>query len=473
MSWRDSRRGSEKETLLDHLLPPPTHPKAQRRAAAVATLSVFLLLAAWLALTDDTARVKDGALPAYRKGLQSWVTGTEPVEMGSDRKGRVGEAAVAQEDSDENGDGKEEEEESASDDNGDDEEDAGFTAQSVSSLASYIWHKDLEWDIEQPGRLIVVGDVHGMVDELKRFLALLDYSPGVSNDHNDTLVFVGDLVAKHPDIQKSLETVDYIRSLNASAVRGNHDQDVINWRSLMDGSAAYSAATILAGKEPEAAPEDVPETMKHKWRDEHYKIAAAMSDESMAWMIQRSLTLHIRSLHTYVVHAGLLPWTIPKNKKGKHAGEIGISDEPAADEILADLDFANYLNVTPNTPLSTSSANDTFVPVTPTLPAKQPSRPGKGDDLDPEVAILTVPLNRKPYTLLEMRSLKKNGKVTKSNKKGRPWAPIWNTVMSACHLSLQSSNEAGLGRGVSNEIKQRQNIHATKRAKECRPLSVV
>ena len=297
------------------------------------------------------------------------------------------------------------------------------------------------------------------------------------------MVFVGDLVAKHPDISKSLETVDYIRSLNASAVRGNHDQDVINWRTLMDASTSYTAELIEKGTELEEAPDDVPQVMKHKWRDEHYKIAAAMSKESMTWMKQRSLTLHIRSLHTYVVHAGLLPWTIPKNtKKGKHKGDFATQEAQSADEIqeiLNQLDFANHLNIQEDTSLAASSANDSFVPITPSLPVKGTS-PSMHDKLDPEIAILAVPLNRKPYTLLEMRSLKRNGKVTKSNNKGRPWAPIWNQVMSACHQTLHGS----AGQQTSNATivaerkhKKRQSTEDDgenlSRVKECRPLSVV
>lgn len=317
---------------------------------------------------------------------------------------------------------------------------------------------------------------------LRRFLELLDYSEPGSNIHNDTLVFVGDLVAKHPDISKSLETVDYIRSLNAFAVRGNHDQDVINWRSLMDASTSFTAELIQKGQELEEAPEDVPQTMKHKWRDEHYKIAANMGKDSMNWMKERSLTLHIRSLHTYVVHAGLLPWTIPKNtKKGKHKGEFSTQDE--ADDILSNLDFGNYLGIVANTSLASSSADDSFVPIVPALPAKG-STPTLDDKLDPEIAILTVPLNRKPYTLLEMRSLKKNGKVTKSNKKGRPWAPIWNQVMAACHQTLKGNTGLANGNATVEETAVEKRKHKKRQAeedeaetlsrpKECRPLSVV
>ena len=44
-----------------------------------------------------------------------------------------------------------------------------------------------------PGRLIVIGDVHGCLDELHELLAKVEYSQG-----NDTLVLAGDLVDKGP-----------------------------------------------------------------------------------------------------------------------------------------------------------------------------------------------------------------------------------------------------------------------------------
>jgi hypothetical protein len=44
-----------------------------------------------------------------------------------------------------------------------------------------------------PGRLLVVGDVHGCFDELQQLLQTVDYKPD-----SDNLVFVGDLVNKGP-----------------------------------------------------------------------------------------------------------------------------------------------------------------------------------------------------------------------------------------------------------------------------------
>ncbi len=43
------------------------------------------------------------------------------------------------------------------------------------------------------GRIIVIGDVHGCLDELKDMLDEVDYQEG-----NDTVILVGDLVDKGP-----------------------------------------------------------------------------------------------------------------------------------------------------------------------------------------------------------------------------------------------------------------------------------
>ena len=44
-----------------------------------------------------------------------------------------------------------------------------------------------------PGRVIVIGDVHGCLDELEALLRKVDYVEG-----NDTLILAGDLVDKGP-----------------------------------------------------------------------------------------------------------------------------------------------------------------------------------------------------------------------------------------------------------------------------------
>lgn len=68
-------------------------------------------------------------------------------------------------------------------------------------------------------RLIFVGDVHGCFDELKALMQKLDYS-----SERDHLVTTGDLIAKGPD---SLGTVDFVRQVGASCVRGNHEDRIL------------------------------------------------------------------------------------------------------------------------------------------------------------------------------------------------------------------------------------------------------
>lgn len=74
-------------------------------------------------------------------------------------------------------------------------------------------------------RLILVGDVHGALDELKALLQKVDYDQSNGADH---LVLTGDMVAKGP---KSGDVLDLMRELSeagvASCVRGNHDDRVV------------------------------------------------------------------------------------------------------------------------------------------------------------------------------------------------------------------------------------------------------
>jgi diadenosine tetraphosphatase ApaH/serine/threonine PP2A family protein phosphatase len=65
------------------------------------------------------------------------------------------------------------------------------------------------------GRAIIIGDVHGCIDELRDLIVACSVVAA------DRLFFVGDLVAKGPD---SHAVVTLVRSLRAVCVRGNHDE---------------------------------------------------------------------------------------------------------------------------------------------------------------------------------------------------------------------------------------------------------
>lgn len=77
--------------------------------------------------------------------------------------------------------------------------------------------------IPKPGsgkRLIIVGDVHGQKSALEGLLKKVNFD----NTKGDHLILAGDLVNKGPD---SVGVVQLAMDLEASAVRGNHDDRVL------------------------------------------------------------------------------------------------------------------------------------------------------------------------------------------------------------------------------------------------------
>jgi len=161
-SSEQQRRLSEKETLLDAILPEPTHPRSTIRAFSVGVVAIFVLLVLWSAVTDpDPAGTKD--MDALEAGLEkashlgSWVfpNKQQPSASNSNYENEAMEDEVEKDDEDED-------EDTAIDAEDVEEDDVG-----LEQFRKYTWHKDLEWDADGSGRLIIVGDVHGMVDAVK------------------------------------------------------------------------------------------------------------------------------------------------------------------------------------------------------------------------------------------------------------------------------------------------------------------
>ena len=61
----------------------------------------------------------------------------------------------------------------------------------------------------------IVGDIQGCYDKLIQLLSLANF-----DQKNDELWVAGDLVARGP---KSLETLRYLKELQAKVILGNHD----------------------------------------------------------------------------------------------------------------------------------------------------------------------------------------------------------------------------------------------------------
>ncbi len=124
-------------------------------------------------------------------------------------------------------------------------------------------------------RLIVVGDVHGCIDELRALLKLADYQPG------DQVVLLGDLVAKGPD---SVGVVQLAREIGAKSVRGNHDHEVIRWFEAASRGGADAVVSL-----------------------EHARIARALGAAEHAWLMDSPWFIESADMRHLFVHAGFIP----------------------------------------------------------------------------------------------------------------------------------------------------------------------
>ncbi|CAG8486593.1 5827_t:CDS:10 [Funneliformis mosseae] len=162
--------------------------------------------------------------------------------------------------------------------------------------------------------IIFIGDVHGMINELSELINKIGYDP--LKDH---LIFVGDLVAKGPE---SIQVLKLIHSLGASCVRGNHDDKVLRWKSLLDSLDAQGI-----GLDEYIRQNNMPKDMSVK--SEHRLIAEQLDSELYEYFLCCPIILNIPEHDLYVVHAGLLPDTplleqnpfdlMNMNKKEGHA----------------------------------------------------------------------------------------------------------------------------------------------------------
>lgn len=304
----------------------------------------------------------------------------------------------------------------------------------------------------------------------------LSYDPSL-----DLLIHVGDITAKGPD---SRGVVEYLRINKAKGVRGNHDEKVIEWRSWMrragkgyqsskssrrdstDGHKGWRAfiddldAQFPSNAQDEELSNEQQEQLEASlaaraksfpkgwtWRSEHWRIARGLAKEDYQYLVDLPLTLHLPSLHSIVVHAGLLA----RDPTKKATAE----DQPYASAIAAGLS------------------------------------PETGDNAltraQSEIALLqTIPQNRDPYTLLNIRSVLKDGEVTKKANKGTPWSEIWQEEMSRCtgagsdlvedeEEEGSTNDDEGIERTEENEKRalKRKKGSKTLPKMDCSPVTVI
>jgi hypothetical protein len=121
-------------------------------------------------------------------------------------------------------------------------------------------------------RTLIVGDLHGCLDELVELLGEVGFAPG-----EDRLISVGDLVGKGP---KGAEVVRFFREGGHEAVRGNHDDRLLLFHHGVTKKPLGPA---------------------------HRADAERMSAEDWRWLDATPLTLALPEHGTIVVHGGLVP----------------------------------------------------------------------------------------------------------------------------------------------------------------------
>ncbi|MBC8519634.1 MAG: symmetrical bis(5'-nucleosyl)-tetraphosphatase [Gammaproteobacteria bacterium] len=149
-----------------------------------------------------------------------------------------------------------------------------------------------------------IGDIQGCLDELLQLLEKIEFDPEV-----DQLWFTGDLVNRGP---KSLETLQFVRSLGDSAVTvlGNHD---LHLMALAEGDKRYTNRfdTLLPILE------------------------SAERAELLHWLRHRPMLHHDEELGYTLIHAGLPPqWSLKEAQQ--HAHEL--------ESMLQSSDYQTFLS---------------------------------------------------------------------------------------------------------------------------------
>lgn len=143
-------------------------------------------------------------------------------------------------------------------------------------------------------RLVIVGDVHGMVAPLQALLAKVSFDAEGGKDH---LVFVGNMISKGPE---SAAVVSLAMSLGASSVRGVHEDRVLLANDVLNRTDSDTPAHDNLEQEH----------LAHGDYDERV-VAETLSQEQIDWLASHPVILDAGAVpgaqRLLVAHAGLVP----------------------------------------------------------------------------------------------------------------------------------------------------------------------
>jgi predicted phosphodiesterase len=147
------------------------------------------------------------------------------------------------------------------------------------------------------GRLLIIGDVHGMLDELKTLLGKADYTAS----RGDRVIFVGDLINKGPE---SAGVVQYAMDINATTVRGNHEDKVLR---VWAGAQEARLQTEAKGKDGDKAYKKFKKSLNSGKKDA-IEVAESLSQEQRMWLAAAPVALRLGDLpglgDVAVIHGG-------------------------------------------------------------------------------------------------------------------------------------------------------------------------
>jgi hypothetical protein len=151
------------------------------------------------------------------------------------------------------------------------------------------------------GKLVVVGDVHGMKESLLELLQKADF-----DEKHDHLILAGDMISKGPD---SKGVIDLAMRLGASGVRGNHEDRIIaaHARMLAEGDIVWGEGG--EGEEGGEMAEDGLEELSRASKDR--RLIKLLGEKRIKWLKKCPVILRVGDLgemkEVVVVHAGLAP----------------------------------------------------------------------------------------------------------------------------------------------------------------------
>jgi Calcineurin-like phosphoesterase len=152
------------------------------------------------------------------------------------------------------------------------------------------------------GRLVIVGDVHGMKESLEDLLDKVKF-----DEKHDHLILAGDMISKGPD---SPGVVDLAMSLGATGIRGNHEDRVILTYNDMVADH-ISIDNPGSNEEIYKARDALEEARSDDGDNKDRALVRALGEKRIKWLKKCPVILRVGKLgslgEVVVVHAGLAP----------------------------------------------------------------------------------------------------------------------------------------------------------------------